>query len=77
MALSEEGKLAHRNHGAHTCDLVWHNSFNFMLIWSLPRLFGFLLGVTLAGGSAYYYVIDEYKLSNDMLTEDIYVCIPP
>lgn len=37
------------------------------------RLFGFLLGVTLAGLSAYYYVIDEYKLANDMLTEDIYV----
>lgn len=37
-------------------------------------LFGFLFGVTLAGASAYYYVIDEYKLANDMLTEDIYVC---
>ncbi|KAK5093533.1 hypothetical protein LTR70_004635 [Exophiala xenobiotica] len=35
-------------------------------------LFGFLLGVTVAGASAYYYVIDEYRLSNDMLTEDIY-----
>jgi len=35
-------------------------------------LFGFLLGVTLSGASAYYYVIDEYRLSNDMLTEDIY-----
>lgn len=42
----------------------------------LSRLFGFLLGVTLAGASAYYYVIDEYRLSNDMLTEDIYVCLP-
>lgn len=35
-------------------------------------LFGFLFGVTLAGASAYYYVVDEYKLANDMLTEDIY-----
>lgn len=42
----------------------------------LSRLFGFLFGVTLAGASAYYYVIDEYKLSNDMLTEDIYVRQP-
>lgn len=41
------------------------------------RLFGFLLGVTLAGASAYYYVIDEYKLGNDMLTEDIYVSSSP
>ena len=38
-------------------------------------LFGFLFGVTLSGASAYYYVIDEYKLANDMLTEDIYVCL--
>lgn len=40
-------------------------------------MFGFLLGVTLAGSSAYYYVIDEYKLANDMLSEDIYVCPSP
>lgn len=32
--------------------------------------------MTLAGASAYYYVIDEYKLGNDMLTEDIYVSFP-
>lgn len=31
--------------------------------------------MTLAGASAYYYVIDEYKLGNDMLTEDIYVSL--
>ncbi|KAK4540860.1 hypothetical protein LTR36_008802 [Oleoguttula mirabilis] len=35
-------------------------------------LFGFLLGSTLAGGGLYYYVIDEYKVSNELLTEDIY-----
>lgn len=22
----------------------------------------------------YYYVVDEYKVSNELLTEDIYVC---
>jgi hypothetical protein len=39
-----------------------------------PSLFGFLLGATLAGASVYYYILEEYKLSNEMLTEDIYVC---
>ena len=40
------------------------------------RLFGFLLGSTLAGASVYYYILEEYKVSNEMLTEDIYVCPP-
>nr|POE48730.1 hypothetical protein CFP56_38826 [Quercus suber] len=35
-------------------------------------LFGFLLGATLAGSGLYYFVIDEYKVSNELLTEDIY-----
>jgi hypothetical protein len=38
------------------------------------RLFGFLLGTVLAGSGLYYYVVDEYKVSNTLLTEDIYVC---
>ena len=38
------------------------------------RLFGFLLGSTLAGASVYYYILEEYKVSNELLTEDIYVC---
>jgi hypothetical protein len=37
------------------------------------RLFGFFLGSTLAGASVYYYILEEYKVSNEMLTEDIYV----
>ncbi len=37
------------------------------------RLFGFLLGSSLAGGGIYYYVLTEYKASNDQLMEDIYV----
>ena len=37
------------------------------------RLFGFLLGSTLAGAGTYYYVLEEYKVSNELLTEDIYV----
>ncbi|CAK7207140.1 hypothetical protein SEUCBS139899_009948 [Sporothrix eucalyptigena] len=35
-------------------------------------LFGFLLGTTLTGSAVYYYVLTEYKASNDQLTEDIY-----
>ncbi|KAK4611898.1 hypothetical protein CLAFUW4_12845 [Fulvia fulva] len=35
-------------------------------------LFGFLLGTVLAGGGLYYYVVDEYKVSNELLVEDIY-----
>jgi hypothetical protein len=36
-------------------------------------LFGFLLGATTSGAGMYYYVIDEYRVSNQLLTEDIYV----
>ncbi|KAH6675698.1 hypothetical protein B0J14DRAFT_587095 [Halenospora varia] len=35
-------------------------------------LFGFLLGSTLAGAGVYYYILEEYKVSNELLTEDIY-----
>ncbi|KAM3517113.1 hypothetical protein NHJ13051_009282 [Beauveria bassiana] len=35
-------------------------------------IFGFLLGSTLAGTSVYSYLVQEYKTSNDLLTEDIY-----
>lgn len=42
----------------------------------MARLFGFLLGTSVAGGGLYYYVIDEYKVSNELLTEDIYVRSP-
>lgn len=27
-----------------------------------------------AGGTVYYYILGEYRVSNEMLTEDIYVC---
>jgi len=36
-------------------------------------IFGFLLGSTSAFAGLYYYVLDEYKFSNGILTEDIYV----
>ncbi|KXT16093.1 hypothetical protein AC579_7144 [Pseudocercospora musae] len=35
-------------------------------------LSGFLLGTVLAGSGMYYYVVDEYKVSDELLTEDIY-----
>jgi hypothetical protein len=37
------------------------------------RLFGFLLGTALSGTAVYTYLLGEYKTSNDLLTEDIYV----
>lgn len=36
-------------------------------------MFGFLLGSALAGAGTYYYILEEYKVSNELLTEDIYV----
>lgn len=37
------------------------------------RLFGFLLGATLAGSGSYYYILQDYKASNELLQDDIYV----
>ncbi|EED23522.1 conserved hypothetical protein [Talaromyces stipitatus ATCC 10500] len=36
-------------------------------------IFGFLLGSVAAGVSVYYYVLKEYRVSNELLTDDIYV----
>ncbi|KAL2756815.1 hypothetical protein ACRALDRAFT_1069542 [Sodiomyces alcalophilus JCM 7366] len=35
-------------------------------------LLGFFLGSTVAGAGVYTYLIKEYKISNELLTEDIY-----
>ncbi|CAN8099364.1 unnamed protein product [Discula destructiva] len=35
-------------------------------------LFGFLLGATLAGTGSYYYILTDYKASNELLQDDIY-----
>jgi len=35
-------------------------------------LMGFLLGATLAGSGMYYYVVNEYRISNELLTEDLF-----
>ncbi|KAL8806174.1 MAG: hypothetical protein Q9223_004879 [Gallowayella weberi] len=36
-------------------------------------MLGFLLGTTTAGAGTYYYILNEYRVSNELLTEDIYV----
>jgi hypothetical protein len=36
-------------------------------------IFGFLFGSTLSGAAVYYYILEEYRVSNTLLTEDIYV----
>ncbi|KID87033.1 hypothetical protein MGU_05811 [Metarhizium guizhouense ARSEF 977] len=35
-------------------------------------LFGFLFGCVLSGSAVYTYLVQEFKVSNDMLSEDIY-----
>ncbi|KAK2589719.1 hypothetical protein QQS21_012601 [Conoideocrella luteorostrata] len=39
-------------------------------------LFGFLFGSVLASSAVYTYLLQEYRASNDLLTEDIYVRLP-
>lgn len=39
----------------------------------LYSFIGFLLGSTLAASGSYFYVLQDYKTSNALLTEDIYV----
>ncbi|KAL9639089.1 MAG: hypothetical protein Q9164_001152 [Protoblastenia rupestris] len=39
-------------------------------------IFGFLLGSVVAGAGTFYYVMEEYRVSNELLTEDIYVSDP-
>ena len=36
-------------------------------------MLGFFAGSTLAGMGVYYYILDEYRISNQMLSDDIYV----
>ena len=42
------------------------------MLWRV-RMFGFLLGSSAAAYGTYYYILDEYRVSNELLTEDIYV----
>ncbi|EKV16231.1 zinc finger HIT domain-containing protein 1 [Penicillium digitatum] len=34
-------------------------------------VFGFLTGSVAAGASVYYYILSEYRLANEMLSDDI------
>ncbi len=36
-------------------------------------ILGFLFGTAAGGAGVYYYVLEEYRVSNELLTEDIYV----
>lgn len=40
-------------------------------------MFGFLLGSSVSGAAAYLYLLEEYKVSNELLTEDVEVCFLP
>jgi hypothetical protein len=44
------------------------------IVW-IDSIFGFLLGSTISGAGLYYYVVDEYRVSNELLTEDVYVSL--
>lgn len=48
------------------------NNLTHILIIPIS-LFGFLSGAVFAGATVYYYILGEYRVSNEMLTEDIYV----
>lgn len=39
------------------------------------RVFGFLTGAVVAGASVYWYVLSDYRIANEMLSEDIGVCV--
>lgn len=46
---------------------------NFLLI--SDSVFGFLAGSVAAGASVYYYILAEYRFANEMLSDDIGVCL--
>lgn len=45
------------------------------LIRKEHRVFGFLLGSVTAGVAVWYYILKEYRVANEMLTDDIFVRI--
>lgn len=46
------------------------------LVLTLCRVFGFLCGTVAASASVYYYVLGNYRISNEMLNQDISVRNP-
>ena len=61
--------LASKSWNIHCC-LPVKSSANYAVE---HRLFGFLTGAVASGAGMYYYVVDNYRVSNELLTEDIYV----
>lgn len=45
------------------------------LLLTSDSVFGFLTGSVAAGASVYYYILAEYRLANEMLSDDISVCL--
>lgn len=53
---------------------IWREMMRSLLTnQTSSSLFGFFLGSSLAGAGVYSYILQEYKTSNELLTEDIYV----
>lgn len=52
---------------------VLHRCIQVHLLTAI-RIFGFLTGAVVAGASVYYYVLSDYRIANEMLSEDIGVC---
>lgn len=48
--------------------------FQTLLLIS-DSVFGFLAGSVAAGASVYYYILAEYRFANEMLSDDISVCL--
>lgn len=44
-------------------------------ILTTRRVFGFLTGAVVAGASVYYYILGDYRVANEMLSDDIGVCL--
>lgn len=52
------------------------NSYSMrVLLLMSDSVFGFLAGSVAAGASVYYYILGDYRLSNEMLSDDIAVCL--
>jgi hypothetical protein len=50
-----------------------HVFLSFLLI--SDSVFGFLAGSVAASASVYYYILAEYRFANEMLSDDIVVCL--
>lgn len=46
----------------------------YVRILTFCSVFGFLTGAVVAGASVYYYILGDYRVANEMLSDDIGVC---